>query len=73
MDKQSQNYSEETLSAYIEAFNEKDITTEELLQEVEPLLKEHFLGKIEILNGEIIYIRFFNGQVFHLSIRESFD
>lgn len=41
----------------------------ELLQEIEPLLKEYFIGGFEIEEGAII-LSFKNGQRFRLVIEE---
>ena len=50
------------------AVNER-ITPLQLLQEIEPLLKEYFLGDFEIKNNAL-NMKFKNGQTFILKIGE---
>ena len=45
------------------------ITPLQLLQEIEPLLKEYFIGNFEIENNAL-NLRFKNGQTFKLKIAE---
>ena len=51
------------------AVNEKIITPIQLLQEIEPLLKEYFVGDLEIENNAL-KLNFKNGQIFKLKICE---
>ena len=50
------------------AANER-ITPLQLLQEIEPLLKEYFIGEFEIENN-VLNMKFQNGQTFKLKIGE---
>lgn len=52
-----------------DAVNEKNINTLQLLQEIEPLLKEYFIGDFEIENNSI-KMTFKNSQTFNLIISE---
>ena len=53
-----------------EDFAESEIITpQQLLQEIEPLLEEYFIGDFEIKNNSI-NMGFKNGQNFHLAICE---
>ena len=51
------------------AENEVNITPIKLLQEIEPLLKEYFIGSFEIKNNALS-LNFKNGQYFKLKICE---
>ena len=51
------------------AANEGIITPLQLLQEIEPLLKEYFIGDFEIENNSI-KMHFENGQTFKINICE---
>ena len=51
------------------AVNEKNITPIQLIQEIEPLLKEYFVGDFEIVNNSL-KLNFKNGQIFKLKICE---
>ena len=54
-----------------EVFAEKEvnITPVQLLQEIEPLLKEYFIGDFEVKNNAL-NLSFKNGQYFKLKIFE---
>ena len=52
-----------------DAINEKNITPLQLLQEIEPLLKEYFIGDFEIKDNAL-NMTFKNGQTFKLNICE---
>ena len=45
------------------------ITPLQLLQEIEPLLKEYFIGEFEVKNNSL-NMKFKNGQTFKLTIGE---
>ena len=51
------------------AVKEKNISPIQLLQEIEPLLKEYFIGEFEIENNALS-MKFKNGQTFKLKICE---
>ena len=57
------------LKALQDAKNERGITGKSIVEEIEPLLKEVYRGKVEI-SGDCLIIRFLNGQVFKLSATE---
>lgn len=48
---------------------EKQFDAKSLLEEIEPLLREYFIGGFE-LNSEAIILNFKNGQIFRLTIEE---
>lgn len=56
-------------AADITAENEKNITPLQLLQEIQPLLNEYFIGEFNIVNNAVNMI-FKNGQNFKLAIGE---
>lgn len=66
MEKQNKKNSAENLSAE----NEGNITPLQLLQEIQPLLKEYFIGDFEIQNNAL-KMTFLNGQIFELSVEEA--
>lgn len=47
------NSNKKNTAADIDAVNEKTITSLQLLQEIEPLLKEYFIGSFEIKNNAL--------------------
>ena len=51
------------------AVNEGTICAKELLEEIEPLLREYFIGGFE-LTAEAIILNFKNGQKFRLTVEE---
>lgn len=53
----------------VDAVNEEGITPLQLLQEIEPLLKEYFIGNFEIKDSAL-NMTFLNGQAFKLAICE---
>ena len=53
----------------ITAENEKNITPLQLLQEIQPLLKEYFIGEFNI-DSNAVNMSFKNGQKFKLTIGE---
>ena len=59
-------YTESNLSAK----NEECITPIQLLQEIEPLLQEYFIGNFTLKNNAL-NMRFENGQFFRLVIGEA--
>lgn len=65
MEKQSKKNTAENLSAA----NEEKITPLQLLQEIQPLLKEYFIGDYEIQNNAL-KMTFLNGQIFKLAVGE---
>ena len=52
-----------------DAVNEENITPLQLLQEIQPLLKEYFIGDFEI-EDNALNMTFKNGQTFKLKICE---
>ena len=48
---------------------EKQFNSRSLLEEIEPLLKEYFIGGFK-LDGEAIIVDFKNGQKFRLTAEE---
>lgn len=56
----------EQIDALFYAVNEKNITGKEIIEEIEPLIKEFYHGNVEI-SGDCLIIKFLNGQVFRLS------
>jgi hypothetical protein len=52
-----------------ELFNENKISKLDLLQEIEPLLKDYFIGDISIGKSAITYI-LQNGQIFNITATE---
>ena len=54
---------------FFDAEFESTITPLHLLQEIEPLLKEYFVGDFEIIHKALI-MRFKNGQSFVMKICE---
>ncbi len=65
MDKENEKDTMVTFSALCE----KNITPLQLLQEIQPLLKEYFIGNFKIENSAIT-MRFFNGNKFRLTVGE---
>ena len=57
-------------AAEIAAQNETPITPVDLLQEIEPLLREFLIGKFFLTENAII-IRLKNGQNFSLTVRKA--
>ena len=57
-------------AAEIAAQNETHITPVDLLQEIEPLLREFLIGKFFLTENAII-IRLKNGQNFSLTVRKA--
>ena len=53
--------------ACLAAINEESISPLQLLQEIQPLLKEYFIGNFKIENNAI-KMRFLNGDKFNLTI-----
>ncbi|MCI9406730.1 MAG: hypothetical protein HFK06_00015 [Clostridia bacterium] len=51
------------------AVNEGEITPLQLMQEIQPLLNEYFIGDFEIKNNVLCMI-FKNGQNFNLQIQK---
>ena len=51
------------------AVSEGAISAKDLLEEVEPLLREYFIGEFE-LTAKAINLNFKNGQKFRLTIEE---
>lgn len=49
---------------------EGKITPRQLLEEIQPLLSEYFIGGFELEDGAL-RLRFFNGQSFKLSVTEA--
>ena len=64
MEKQSKKNTANALFAVNEI-----ITPIQLLQEIEPLLKEYFIGDFEIKDNSL-NLKFKNGQIFKLKIAE---
>lgn len=56
----------EQISALFYAVNEKNITGKDIVEEIEPLLKEFYNGNAEF-SGDCLIIKFLNGQTFKLS------
>lgn len=52
------------------AVNEGEITPLQLMQEIQPLLKEYFIGDFEIKNN-VLRLIFKNGQIFNLQIQKN--
>lgn len=63
------NQNEKNNASKFDALNEEHITPLQLLQEVQPLLKEYFIGEFYIFENSIKMI-FQNGQNFKLTIGE---
>lgn len=63
------NQNEKNTASEFDAVNEKRITPLQLLQEVQPLLKEYFIGGFEICENAI-KLSFKNGQNFKMTIGE---
>ena len=66
MEKEAKILTQEQISALFYAVNEKNITGKDIVEEIEPLLREFYHGSVE-LSGDCLIIRFLNGQVFRLS------
>lgn len=64
-----ENHSQKKTSAYTDEVKEEIIKPFGLLQEIEPLLKEYFIGTFEFENDKIKMV-FENGQKFYLSATE---
>lgn len=58
---------EKNTAAELAAVNEETITPIQLLQEIEPLLKEYFIGDFEIKDN-CIRMSFKNGDIYNLTI-----
>lgn len=69
MDKNNQRLTQEQITAIVYATKEKNITSENLVKEIEPLLTEYFLGNIKTENRGITY-EAYNGQIFKLTVKE---
>lgn len=69
MDKNNQRLTQEQITAIVYATKEKNITSENLVKEIEPLLNEYFLGNIKTENSGITY-EAYNGQKFLIQITE---
>lgn len=65
MDKKAQK----NTAAETAAINEENIKGLDILQELEPLLKEYFIGDFEI-KGNTLNLKFKNGQSFRLAACE---
>lgn len=52
------------------AVNEGEITPLQLMQEIQPLLNEYFIGDFEIKNN-VLRLIFKNGQIFNLQIQKN--
>lgn len=52
------------------AVNEGEITPLQLMQEIQPLLNEYFIGDFEIKNN-VLRLIFKNGQNFNLQIQKN--
>ena len=50
------------------AINEKKVMSNEVLEELEPIMKDYFAGKISFKKTKILY-RLPNGQVFRILAR----
>lgn len=51
------------------AVNEQTIYAKDLLEEIEPLFREYFIGGFD-LTAEAIILNFRNGQKFRLTVEE---
>lgn len=67
MQEKCKKLTEEEISALFCAVNEKNITGKDVVEEIEPLLKEFYNGNVE-LGGDCLIIKFLNGQIFKLSV-----
>lgn len=63
------NYVKNTENLTMNIIEDETIKPIDLLQEIEPLLKEYFVGGFEIKDDSII-LSFNNGQQFRLVIEE---
>ena len=52
------------------AVNEGEITPLQLMQEIQPLLNEYFIGDFEIKNN-VLRLIFKNGHIFNLQIQKN--
>lgn len=68
MEKQKQNYTIEKPAAVLAA-EEQRFCAESLVEEIQPLLNEYFIGEF-IIVGKTIELNFKNGQQFLLKAEE---
>lgn len=66
MDNENKKITTEELNADCYAYGEADFTAEELVLEIEPLIKSYFVGKFE-RNAANIICTFLNGQKFRIT------
>ena len=66
MDNEIKEFTKEELNARLCAYREAEFTAEELVLEIEPLIKSYFVGLFERKAAEI-NCSFFNGQKFRIT------
>ncbi len=67
METQTRKLMQEKISQLFCAVNEKNITADSLMQEIQPLLQDYFMGEF-ICEGKDIKATFLNGQRFVFSV-----
>ena len=69
MKRTNEELNEKLNTVYKEAKGEERVSAESLLQEIEPLIREYFIGEVILENNEI-KINLLNGQKFKMTLNE---
>lgn len=70
MERRSGKQSEEEIAAKSAAIKEEKICANDIIEEIEPLFREYFVGNFTFEDGEL-GLSFYNGQRFRLGVREA--